>query len=392
MHSLYLAWKYLFFHKTRTLVLISCITIIAVLPLALEVLLNESERQLSLRADSSPLLIGAKGSSLDLVMNSLYFSDEVPEPITMASVHSVIDSELADPIPLHVKYKARNFPIVGTTLDYFPYRGLELEKGEMFSMLGQCIIGANVSRKLAIGVGDAVVSSPETLFDLAGVYPLKMHIAGVLKQSNDADDNAIFVDIATAWVIEGLGHGHQDVTATKDSSVILKKEQGNVVANAKLMQFAEITEANIDSFHLHGDPATYPLTAILTVPYDEKSGTILQGRFLEKGIMSQIIKPKDVIDDLMATIFRIRDVLDAVITIVGFSTVLALLLVFSLSLKLRERELAVISRIGCSRATTVKLVGAEILIIFLISAVMCGLLLCSVNYFDRALVREIFIN
>lgn len=392
MHSLYLAWKYLNFHKARTLALISCITIIAVLPLALEVLLNESERQLTLRAESSPLLIGAKGSSLDLVMNTLYFSDELPEPITMAAVNEIMDSELADPIPLYVKYKARSFPIVGTTLDYFPYRGLELAEGDMFSILGQCVIGANVGRKLDLGVGDAIVSSPETLFDLAGVYPLKMRIAGVLKPTNDADDNAVFVDIATAWVIEGLGHGHQDVTSTNDNSVILKKEQGNVVANAKLMQFTEITEQNIDSFHLHGDPSTFPVTAVLTIPYDEKSGTILQGRYLKKGITSQIIRPKDVIDDLMATIFRIRNVLDAVISIVGFATVLALLMVFSLSLKLRERELAVISRIGCSKATTVKLVGSELLILFCVSAVMCSLLLASVGYFDRILVRELFIN
>ena len=73
MDCLYLAWRYLGFYKARTLVLICCITIIAALPLVLETLVTESERQLSSRAQSSPLLIGAKDSSLDLVMNSLYF-------------------------------------------------------------------------------------------------------------------------------------------------------------------------------------------------------------------------------------------------------------------------------------------------------------------------------
>ena len=116
MDSLYLAWRYLCFYQVRSFILIGCITVIAALPLALEILVNESERQLSLRAESTPLLIGAKGSALDLVMNSLYFSDASPEPITMAAVDQILESDLASPIPLLIRYRSRTFPIVGTTL------------------------------------------------------------------------------------------------------------------------------------------------------------------------------------------------------------------------------------------------------------------------------------
>ena len=82
--SLYIAWRYVSFNWARTLTLVACVTLIAVLPLSLELLLEESERQLMSRAVSTPLVIGAKGSSLDLVMNSLYFSDEAPEMIEPA--------------------------------------------------------------------------------------------------------------------------------------------------------------------------------------------------------------------------------------------------------------------------------------------------------------------
>jgi putative ABC transport system permease protein len=290
-----------------------------------------------------------------------------------------------------VRFKSRGFPIVGTTLDYFNFRGLQIEQGDMFTMLGQCIIGAEVARELALKPGDYVVSSPETLFDIAGVYPLKMKITGVLAPSHNADDLAVFVDIQTAWVIQGLGHGHKDVTRTTDSSVILKKEESNVTANAKLMQYAEITKDNIDSFHLHGDAINFPLTAVLALPYDEKAGTILQGRYLEKEMPYQIVRPKEVIDTLMANIFKIRNVLDAVILLVGSATLLALVLVFSLSLRLREREIDVIFKLGCSRATIVKLLGAELFIIILISAGVCAGLLAFVHYYDQSLVRSLFI-
>jgi putative ABC transport system permease protein len=376
MDSLYLAWRYLLYNKKKTLILVCCITIIAALPLALEVLLNESERQLALRAESSPLLIGAKGSALDLVMNSLYFGDEVPETITMAVTEQVMDTGLAAPVPLYVRFKSRGFPIVGTTLDYFDFRGLQIEQGDIFTMLGQCIIGAEVARDLALKPGDYIVSSPETLFDIAGIYPLKMKITGVLAPTHSADDLAIFVDIQTAWVIQGLGHGHKDVTRTTDSSVILKNEASNVTANAKLMQYTEITEDNIDSFHLHGDAINFPLTAVLALPYDEKARTILQGRYLEKEVPN---------------IFKIRNVLDAVIMLVGTATLLALILVFSLSLRLREKEVSVIFKLGCSRATIARLLSAELFIIILMSGVVCGTILLFVSEYDQVLVRSLFI-
>jgi len=390
-NSLYLAYHYLSFNKIRSLVLISCITIITALPLTLEILLNESERQLALRAELSPLLIGAKGSALDLVMNSLYFSDEVPETITMAAAEQVMDSDLAMPIPLYIRFQARGFPIVGTSLDYFDFRRLELAQGTMFTTLGQCIIGSDVAEELDLKPDDYIVSSPENLFDIAGVYPLKMKISGVLASSNSADDQAVFVDIMTGWVIHGLGHGHKDVTKTNDSSVILKQDKGNVTANAKLMQYTEITEENIESFHLHGDPADFPLTAVLTIPYDEKSSTILQGRYLKKDTSYQIVQPKEVVDTLMANIFKIRNVLDAVIILVGSATLLALVLVFSLSLRLREREIDVIFKLGCSRATTARLLGAEIFIIILVSTLVCLGLMSLVVQFDQELVRSLFL-
>ena len=108
--SLYIAWRYVSFNRFKTTILVACITLIAFLPLALERLLNESEKQLMSRAVSTPLVVGAKGSALDLVMNTLYFDDEVPELITMEASNRVMDSELALPIPLYVRFQARCLP------------------------------------------------------------------------------------------------------------------------------------------------------------------------------------------------------------------------------------------------------------------------------------------
>jgi len=378
--SLYVAWRYLTFNWARSLTLVACVILIAVLPLALELLLDESQRQLLSRAETTPLVVGAKGSSLDLVMNSLYFGDTVPETISMAAVDRVADTDLALPIPLYVRFKARGFPIVGTNLDYFEFRGLKIAAGRALNLLGECVLGARVAETLGLKPGDSLISSPETLFDLAGVYPLKMRVAGVLAPTHSADDLAVFVDLKTTWVIQGLVHGHEDVTKVADPTLVMGRSDGNVTATPKLVQYTEITPENIGSFHFHGDPA---------------SAAILRGRFVvagNDGDMHQILVPREVIDGLLANIFRIRNVLDAVILVVGTATVLALVLVFALSLRLRQREIRTIFKLGCSRSTVARLLGAEIFIILAAAATLTGLLLAVVAHFDEPLVRALFIR
>jgi len=390
--SLYIAWRYVSFNKAKTATLVACITLIAFLPVSLELLLDESERQLMSRAVSTPLVVGVKGSALDLVMNTLYFGDELPELMTMRASDRVMETDLALPIPIYVRFRTRGYAIVGTTLDYFEFRGLKVAVGRQVAVLGDCVVGAKVAEKLNLKPGDTLVSSPETLFDLAGVYPLKMKVTGVLKKSHTSDDLVVFVDLKTAWVIQGLGHGHQDVTVLKDPTLVLKRTEDNVAATAKLYHYMEITDENMDSFHFHGNIAGYPITAVIAVPFDAKSGTILQGRYLSKEETHQIVKPEDVIDGLLQNIFRIKNVLDAVISVVALATVMAIVLVFALSLRLRQREIQTIFKLGCSRMTIAQLVASEIFIIVFTSGALCSGMVFMVDQFSNDLVRALFIR
>jgi len=390
--SFYIAWRYVAFNKIRTATLIACVTLIAILPLTLELLLTESEQQLLSRAESTPLLLGARGSALDLVMNGLYFDDEIPELVSMAAVNELEDSGLAMPIPLYVRFNARRFPIVGTTLDYFDFRGLTIEQGRQLALLGEAVIGAEVAGRLDIAAGDSLVSSPETVFDLAGIYPLKMPVVGVLKRSYTPDDLAVFVDVKTAWVVQGLVHGHEDLARSEDASVVIDRTDSNVVASARLVEYTEITEENVDSFHVHGEPDQYPLSAVIVIPNDDKSAAILRGRYQESERLHQLVVPGTVIDGLLANIFRIKNLLDAVIFIVAIATALALTLVFTLSIRLRQREFQTVFRIGGSRLTIVRLLVSEIAIIMAASAVLCGTALLAVDHYSSDLVRMLFIR
>jgi len=390
--SIYIAWQYIRFNKVKTITLVACITLIAFLPVSLQLLLRESERQLMARAASTPLIVGAKGSALDLVMNTLYFSDQVPGLINMAAADQISESDLALPIPVYIRFHARGNPIVGTTYDYFDFRGLKIAEGRQLAFLGECVLGAKIAQKLEIRPGESLVSSPETLFDLAGVYPLKMKVVGILEKSHSSDDLAVFADLKTSWVIQGLGHGHEDVTRLKDPTLIYKRTGSNVAATSKLYHHTEITDKNIDSFHFHGNLSDYPVTAIISEPYDTKSGTILRGRYLSGEQTLQIVRPVDVIDSLLQNIFKIKNVLDAIISVVAVAMVFAIVLVFALSLRLRQREIQTIFRLGCSRMTIARLLSAEIVIIVLFSGVLCAAMVFTASLFANDLVRMLFIR
>jgi putative ABC transport system permease protein len=85
-------------------------------------------------------------------------------------------------------------------------------------------------------------------------------------------------------------------------------------------------------------------------------------------------------------------VLDAVILLVGIATLLALTLVFALSLRLRQREIQTVFRIGGSRLTISRLIAAEIAIIMAASALLCGAVMLVVNHYSVDLVRAVFIR
>ena len=370
--SLYLAWRYVRHHRFKTSVLVGSITLILYLPLGLKVVVDRTAEQLSERALSTPLLVGRKGSALELALNSLYFEAKTPDPITMSDVARVRDTGLAEAIPLHIRYRARRQPIVGTTIDYFDFRKLRPARGRLFAVLGECVLGADAAETLAASVGDSVSSTPETIFDLARVFSLRMRVCGVLERTHTPDDHAVFVDVKTAWVIEGLLHGHQDLSRPEAQSAVAKREAGKITANPSVYQYAEITPENIDTFHFHDDEVRLPLTAVLAVPDSDKSKTLLLGKFLSPDEPNQIIEPKIVMDELVATVGRVRSFVIAAVALVGVATLLTAVLVFLLSVRLRWREIDTMFKIGCSRGSVATLLACEIALVLLLSVAIAG--------------------
>jgi putative ABC transport system permease protein len=387
---LYMAWRYLHFHWGKTVLLVSAISLVLFLPAGLQVVVEQGARTLTARAESTPLLIGAKGSAVDLTLSALYFRPPNLSSSEFREVRRVGKTGLAIGIPLHLRYTVRKQRIVGTTMDYADFRNLTVAEGRWFGLLGECVLGAEAARALGVGVGEHVLSSAGSAFDVAGAFPLKMPVVGVLLPTGTADDEAVFVDVKTTWIISGLAHGHDNVnTAQEGNRGVLKREQGNVVANAAVLSYTEITPQNIDSFHFHGDPDGFPVDAILAVPTDRKSGILLRGRYEEAGTAVQMLVPSDVINEILETLFSVRNYVMLGSIGVGVATLMTAVLVFVLSIRLRRREIETIRKIGGSSRRLKGVLASEILLVVFGGILIAGVLTACVSRFGDLLVRFI---
>ena len=364
---------YLRFNKIKTVILVFSVAVAVFLPLAVNLLMRNYQRDVLARARRTPLVAGAPGSRLDLVLHALYFRGQPAHDLTMGDVDLINASGLALGIPIIGKHTARGFPIVGTSLEYFDFRGLQIANGAGLTRLGDCVLGAAAAQQLRLQPGDKLMSDPENVLDLAGSYPVNLRVKGILAPTGSADDGAVLVDVKTEWLILGILHGHQDA-ATADPNLLISRDATNVTASAAMLPFQEVTASNVTLFHMHGDPATFPIGAIIAVPRDDKSSAILRGRYQDPKALMQLLVPRTVVSETLDLVFRVKRLFDAQASLVGVATALLLSLVVLLSLRLRRSEMETMFKIGCARLTIFWLVATEILIVVAVGiAIAVGL-------------------
>jgi putative ABC transport system permease protein len=364
-----LTWSYLLFNRWKSLVLVFCLAITIFLPLALNTLIRVYETRLTARAASTPMVVGARGDRYDLIVNSLYFTTESPEMITLEQEVLIDETDRAITIPIHVRYTARKHPIVGSTLEYFTFRKLTMAHGTLPLRLGDCVLGAETARALELHPGDRLLTDQVSLYNIASTYPVNMRVSGILNASASPDDRAIFTDLKTTWLIQGMYHGHEEVS--DQEQLILAREGNTVRANAAVVEYTEVTEENIGRFHMHGTATNMPVTAILVQAHSDKDATLLKSAY-NRSERYQMLVSRGVVDELLHIVFQVKRFFDTSFGLMILVCLLFVSIIVLLSLKIRRREMETMYRMGCSRGTMICLQGLEW--IFLASG---GLLLAS---------------
>jgi len=369
--SLYLAWHYVRRHRWTTAVLVAVITLIVYLPAALEVIVENAATHFRARAASTPLIVGARSSALELVLAGVYFDKPAEAVIRVEEFERIKRQNLGRAIPLHARFETRGKGIIGTTTAYAELRKMQFAQGHVCSARGECFVGSQVAAELGLEIGSKLPVASSGAFTLDDA-PLRLNVVGILAASETPDDEVVFTDLDTTWILEGLGHAHTPGA-----------EHGTPAA----AHFTDITPENSASIHFHGDRSTYPLSAVIVVPKDLKASTLLMGQYLSPERTAQLVEPTEVMDRLLAKVVMVRSYIVALTSIVSAATILTIALVIVLSIRLRQAELQTISKIGCSRFAVFSILSCQVLIVLTISGTLAAGLTIVTDVYGRELVR-----
>lgn len=370
--------------------LVFCIALAIYVPLTPVWLIARAEHALEDRAQSTPLILATKGSQTDLTLSALYFDGREYPMMTMKEVIS-IDGERATAIPLHMRFTSLGTTIVGTTDDYYQLRGLALAEGTWGQRFGDCVIGASVAKKLKVSSGGFLTTDPKTIFNLTADYPLRIRVTGVLRATGNPDDDVVFVSMDTAWIMEGIGHGHFDKGSQQETSSGEKSMDGTASAiDGKEKLYLEINETNVGTFHFHGLRSSYPVTACIVLPEDTRAETLLLGQYAstsESRVM--LVQPLGVIQGVLDSVLRVRNLVLAGLLLVTAACLLLVIFIFSLTFRLRHSEFDSLAKIGASRGLVFGIYACEIGIVLVVGGLMGVTMAMLTSQSDQYLIRWI---
>ena len=187
-------------------------------------------------------VLGARGSKLQLVLNSIFHLEASPGNVAwqdFLEIQNNPDVELA--VPLAVGDNFHGWRIVGTTPDMFqkseyaPGKQFELRPGGNWfdPARRSAVVGSYVAEKMKLKVGDKFHPFHGLIFDEQKQHAETYVVVGVLKPSNTPADRVIWIPL------EGVQRmsGHNPDADTEVSAVLVKLKSGSALAGFQLDAF-----------------------------------------------------------------------------------------------------------------------------------------------------------
>lgn len=168
------------------------------------------------------LVLGAKGSPVQLVLSTVYHADLPTGNVPLAeALRWTDDRRVAEAIPVSLGDSARGFRIVGTTPAYPALYDAELSEGRLWEASLDAVLGAEVARATGLGPGDALTGSHgiSGAGDRHAESPYR--VVGVLSPTGTVVDRLILTGLESVWDIHGEehGHGHEEGTVGEGGDV-----------------------------------------------------------------------------------------------------------------------------------------------------------------------------
>lgn len=164
------------------------------------------------------MIIGPSGSSTQLAMNTMFFTDTPLGTISYDYVERLeADMRVNKVVPFTMGDSYNGAKIVGTTPDFL--EGKDVKTGEMFSEAFEAVIGSAVAKKYNLTIGSSLITSHGISEGGTTHEATPLKVVGILGETKTAYDNVIFTSCETVWAVhehgeegteEEKGHEHHE--------------------------------------------------------------------------------------------------------------------------------------------------------------------------------------
>ena len=194
---------------------------------ALTLVLSQAEERMEKDAAGIDLVIGAKGSPMQLVLSSVFQVDVPTGNVKVGDAAPIIAEPMVKrAIPLALGDSFRGYRIVGTNPDYAALYGASPAQGAFWKQPMEAVLGAEVARASGLGLGDRFTGS-HGLTESGGSHgEHPFTVVGILKPTGSVIDRIVLTSVASVWQVhdhdadehhhEGIDHAHDadmEVTA-----------------------------------------------------------------------------------------------------------------------------------------------------------------------------------
>lgn len=205
MNLYVLVWSYL---KARPLTTVLNIFLLALGIAVITVLLlftNQLQEKITSNAKGIDLVVGAKGSPLQLILCSIFHIDFPTGNIKLSEAEKISRHRLVKSvIPMSLGDSYGGYRIVGTTRKYPELYHATLGSGDWWVENLQVTVGATVAKRVGLKVGDTFTSAHGLTTDGHKHETNQYTVVGILQVSSTVIDELIFTNIESIWLVHDL--------------------------------------------------------------------------------------------------------------------------------------------------------------------------------------------
>ena len=162
---------------------------------------NHIQNRINLDGQGIDIVVGAKGSPLQLILSSVYHIDIPTGNIAYSQAKKIMNNpQIKESIPLALGDNWRGFRIVGTTTNYIRHYDMSLSTGRYWDQNFEVVVGSSVN----LDIGDEFMGVHGLLEDGSSHEEHKYNVVGILKPSGTVIDRLILTSLNSVLDIHGL--------------------------------------------------------------------------------------------------------------------------------------------------------------------------------------------